>query len=143
MRMEDLPITPYLTIPGTELQVAFARSSGPGGQNVNKVNSKVSLSWNLEATSVLYPTTLARLRALAAHRITDDGILRITCQTHREQSRNMAACRERLRQIVLEALEPVVPRKPTRPTAGARRRRLDNKRQTSEKKRGRSSQWDS
>ncbi len=140
--MEDLVINTYLTIPDSELQAAFARSGGPGGQNVNKVNSKASLSWDLTSSTVLYPATMDRLRAIAANRITDAGILKITCQVHREQSRNLQACRDMLRQLILEALKPVVPRRPTRPTAGARRRRLSDKKQTGDKKKGRSEKWD-
>jgi ribosome-associated protein len=140
--MEDLIITPHLTIPGSELQAAFARSSGPGGQNVNKVNSKASIRWDLNATEALYPATASRLRAIAAHRMTDEGVLKITCQVHREQSRNLQACRDMLRSLILEALKPIVPRRPTRPTAGARRRRLENKKLTSDKKRGRGSSWE-
>lgn len=140
--MEDLPIQSYLTIPAAELQAVFARSGGPGGQNVNKVNSKVTLCWDLNQTQVLNPTTLVRLKALAASRITDEGILKITCQVHREQPRNMQSCRELLRSLVVEAMKPVIPRKPTKPSAGARRRRLAEKKITGERKRGRSEKWD-
>lgn len=140
--MEDLIITPHLTIPATELQASYARSSGPGGQNVNKVNSKATLRWNLNTSQVLYPATLARLRALASHRISDDGELMISCQVHREQSRNLQACRDMIRNLVLEAMRPITPRKATRPTAGSHRRRLAEKKSTGEKKRGRSGTWE-
>jgi ribosome-associated protein len=140
--MEDLTITAYLTVPGSELQASFARSGGPGGQNVNKVNSKALLRWDLNQTQVLFPTTLQRLRALAKNRINDEGELVLTCQVHREQSRNLEACREMLRGLLLEAIKPVIPRKPTQPSAGSRRRRMETKRQTGEKKKGRSERWD-
>jgi ribosome-associated protein len=140
--MEDLTITAYLTVPGSELQASFARSGGPGGQNVNKVNSKALLRWDLNQTQVLFPMTLQRLRALAKNRINDEGELVLTCQVHREQSRNLEACREMLRGLLLEAIKPVIPRKPTQPSAGSRRRRMETKRQTGEKKKGRSERWD-
>ena len=140
--MEDLLISSHLTIPGSELQAVFARSGGPGGQNVNKVNSKATLCWDLNSSTALYPTTLGRLKAIAAGRITDEGILKVTSQIHREQSRNLQACRDLLRSLVLESLRPVIPRKPTQPTRGAQRRRIENKKQTGEKKRGRSERWD-
>lgn len=140
--MEDLVIAHHLTIPSAELQASFARSGGPGGQNVNKVNSKAILRWDLNQTQVLFPTTLQRLRALARNRITDEGELVLSCQVHREQSRNLEACREMLRNLLLEAMKPIIPRKPTRPSAGARRRRIEEKKQTADKKRGRSERWE-
>ena len=91
--MEDLVINEQVFIPSSELDIQFARSGGPGGQNVNKVNSKATLCWNVAASTALYPTTMVRLKALAASRITEDGILQITSQVHREQSRNIQACR--------------------------------------------------
>ena len=116
--MEDLVITHYLTIPAGELQAVYSRSSGPGGQNVNKVNTKATLIWDLNSTQALFPSTLVRLKALAASRITDEGTLKIHSQVYREQSRNLQACRDRLRNLVLEALKPLVVRKETRPKIG-------------------------
>jgi ribosome-associated protein len=140
--MEDLIINPHLTVPATELQASFARSGGPGGQNVNKVNSKAVLRWDLTQTQALFPTTLQRLRALARNRITDDGELILSCQVHREQSRNLEACREMLRNLILEAIKPIIPRKPTRPSAGSQRRRMEEKKQTGQKKKNRSERWE-
>ena len=140
--MEDLVITEYLTIPSGELQAVFSRSGGPGGQNVNKVNTKATLIWDLNTTQVIYPGTMIRLKNLAGNRITDEGFLKLHCQVHREQSRNLQACRDLLRQLILAALRPVVERKPTRPTAGAKRRRLAEKKNTGEKKRNRSDRFE-
>jgi ribosome-associated protein len=140
--MEDLIINPHLTVPATELQASFARSGGPGGQNVNKVNSKAVLRWDLTRTQALFPTTLQRLRALARNRITDDGELILSCQVHREQSRNLEACREMLRNLILEAIKPIIPRKPTRPSAGSQRRRMEEKKQTGQKKKNRAERWE-
>ena len=100
------------------------------------------MRWDLNQTQALFPGTLQRLRALARNRITDEGELVLSCQVHREQSRNLEACREMLRGLLLEAMKPVIPRKATRPTAGAHRRRMDNKKQTGEKKRNRSERWE-
>ena len=77
--MEDLTITHYLTIPATELQAVYSRSGGPGGQNVNKVNSKATLIWDLNQTQALFPMALMRLKAMAASRINDEGFLKIHC----------------------------------------------------------------
>lgn len=141
--MEDLVINEHLIIPACELQATFARSGGPGGQNVNKVNSKATISWNVAATSALFPGALARLKVIARSRITDDGVLQITSQIHREQPRNLQACREILKQLILQALVPPTIRKPTQPTRGSQRRRLEGKKITSEKKQNRSSpNWD-
>lgn len=140
--MEDLIITPHLTVPASELQASFARSGGPGGQNVNKVNSKAVLRWDLNETQILFPSTMLRLRALAKNRISEDGFLVLSCQVHREQSRNLEACRDMLRGLLLQAIKPVIVRKPTRPTAGAHRRRMDNKKITGEKKKNRSQNWE-
>lgn len=140
--MEDLIINERLAIPACELQLLFARSSGPGGQNVNKVNTKATLIWNMSESNVLDAPIAARLRALAANRITEAGELQITCQTHREQSGNVRACRERLRQLILEALKPPIPRKPTKPSYGSKLRRLNEKKILSKRKQGRSGQWD-
>lgn len=136
--MEDLIIHEHLAIPAGELQTVFARSGGPGGQNVNKVNSKATLCWDLTSSTVLYPPTMARLRALAGSRLTDAGVLQITSQVHREQARNIQACRERMKNLILEALKPPTIRKPTKPSKGSQRRRLNEKKITGAKKEGRS-----
>jgi ribosome-associated protein len=137
--MEDLVINEHLIVPATELQATFARSGGPGGQNVNKVNSKATIAWDLGVTQALLPGTLARLRVIAKSRITDAGILQITSQIHREQPRNLQACREILRQLILQAMKPPTIRRPTQPTRGSQRRRLEGKKITSDKKQNRSS----
>jgi len=127
-----------------DLSESFIRASGPGGQNVNKVNSKATMCWDYQRTSApLYPATMTRLKALAANRITDKGILQITSQVYRDQPQNIQACRDRLRGLILEAMNPPKPRKPTQPSRGSQRRRMDEKRQRGEKKQGRSTRWDS
>ncbi len=136
--MEDLIVTEHVIVPASELDLVFARSGGPGGQNVNKVNTKATLCWNINSSSVLYPTAMARLRALAGNRLTDAGILQITSQVHREQPRNIQACRERLKNLILEAMKPPTIRRPTQPTRGSQRRRIEEKKNVAQKKQNRS-----
>ena len=140
--MEDIVINEQVVIPAGELLFNYARSGGPGGQNVNKVNSKATLSWNVNTTLALYPATLQRLRVLAATRINNAGYLQITSQVHRDQIAHIQACRERLRALVIEAMKPPTIRRPTKPTLGSKRRRLEGKKIQSQKKQGRTSQWD-
>jgi ribosome-associated protein len=129
-----MDITDSLAIPDDELVFSFARSGGPGGQNVNKVASKAVLRWNLSANTSLPAEVRDRLRQQQANRITAEGELVIQGQRFRDQNRNIEDCRERLRAMVLEALTPPTPRKKTRPTRGSKRRRLTDKRQHSERK---------
>ena len=135
--MSDLRITNWLTIPAADLVWSAARSSGPGGQNVNKVASKVDLRFDLSRSQALSPAVRGRLRALARNRMDKEGRIVITCQEHREQPRNLATARERLASLIRAALVPPKRRKKTKPSRRAKQRRLDNKRATSEKKRSR------
>ena len=131
----DLVVTPALTIPAAELQWRFSRSSGPGGQGVNTTDSRVELTWTLGTSAVLSPSALERLRAALAGRLVDDALV-VVASEHRSQLRNREAARLRLASIVRTALAPPpAARRPTRPSAGARRRRLEDKRHRSEVKR--------
>jgi ribosome-associated protein len=129
-----MDITDAILIPDEELHFTFARSSGPGGQNVNKVASKAILHWNLSANTSLPPDVRERLRSQQANRLTTEGELVVQGQRFRDQTRNVEDCLTRLREMVLRALHPPRPRKPTRPSKGSRQRRLANKRQQSQKK---------
>jgi ribosome-associated protein len=129
-----MDVTDALSIPEDELLFTFARSGGPGGQNVNKVSSKAVLRWNLAENTSLPAEVMARLRAQQANRITTEGELLVQSQRTRDQARNVEDCRERLRAMVLRALAPPTPRKKTRPTRGSRQRRLADKRQQSARK---------
>jgi ribosome-associated protein len=113
--------------PESELTWRFSRSSGPGGQGVNTTDSRVELSFDV-ARSPTLPAHL-RARALARlHRRLVDGVLTVVATEHRSQLRNRDAARERLAALLAAALAPdPAPRRPTRPTAGSRRRRLDAK----------------
>jgi ribosome-associated protein len=129
-----LIINDALRIPAEELRLAFARSSGPGGQNVNKVNSKAVLRWSVRSTLALPEDVKLRFLQRYAARLTRDGELVLSADEHREQGRNAAACRERLRQLVLAVAKPPVPRRPTRPTRGSQQRRLGEKKLRGQRK---------
>ncbi|MCC6620758.1 MAG: aminoacyl-tRNA hydrolase [Deltaproteobacteria bacterium] len=133
----DLRIGPNLTIPGSELTVTATTSSGPGGQNVNKVATKVELRFDLAGSTVLAPAVKARLRALVANRLDADGQLIITSQATRNRIRNLVDARDKLAALVREALVPPRPRVATKPTRASKARRVADKRLQGEKKRGR------
>jgi len=132
-----LQITPTLTVPMEEFSFTFARSGGPGGQNVNKVSSKVVLRWTPARSPGLPADLLARLLAQQKNRLTKDGELLITSQKTRDQGRNLDDCLEKLRALVLAALHVPKARKATRPSRGAKERRLSTKRIRGHRKEGR------
>ena len=119
-----------LRVPAAELQEQFSHAAGPGGQGVNTTDSRVQLSLDLTTTSALDDTQRARVLTALAARLTD-GVLTITATEHRSQWRNRTAARERLAAILRDAVAPPVPRRPTRPTRGSKRRRLEAKKQRS------------
>ncbi len=129
-----LRISATISIPTDELKFTYSRSPGPGGQNVNKVNTKATLTWDLSVTTALPDDVLQRFKSQNRTRITRDDRFVTTSSRYRDQPRNANDCLGKLRQLLLKAIEKPKPRKPTKPTAGARRRRLDKKRKTSDKK---------
>jgi ribosome-associated protein len=139
---EDLDVGGRLLVPAEELRFTYARSSGPGGQNVNKVSTKAILRWDVAASASLPADVRARLVERHGGRVNTDGVLVIACDEHRSQARNTEECLERLRALLAEALDPPPPRVATRPSRAAKRRRLDEKRLVADKKRGRRSQGD-
>ena len=131
-----------LMLDATEFQFSFVRSSGPGGQNVNKVATAVELRWDLRKSIYLPVGMRLRLEALAGSKLTDEGVLIIQAQRHRTQERNRADALERLIAMAEQALHPPKPRKKTTPTKGSKRRRLDGKKRQGDKKRLRSRSFD-
>ncbi|HOT30507.1 MAG TPA: alternative ribosome rescue aminoacyl-tRNA hydrolase ArfB [Candidatus Ozemobacteraceae bacterium] len=136
---EPLQISESLTIPAADLHWSAARGSGPGGQNVNKVASKVELRFDIAGTTTLSPAVKERLRAIAGNRIDADGRLLITCQESRDQRSNLEEALRKLRDLILKALTPPKKRRPTKPTRASKERRLAGKRAHAEKKRRRTS----
>ena len=132
-----LVITPDIAIADDELVERFVRSSGPGGQNVNKVSTAVELRFDVANSPSLPDALRVRLLSRSDRRLTDDGVLVISAQRFRTQERNRADARERLAAIVLAATR--VPRKrvATKPTRASKLRRLDGKKQRAQIKRGR------
>jgi ribosome-associated protein len=116
-----------IIIPESELQESFVRASGPGGQNVNKVSSAVQLRFDVRASPSLPDDVAVRLMRLAGSRMTRDGVLVISADRFRTQDRNRADARERLQALVTAASVRPVKRRPTKPSAGAKERRLAEK----------------
>jgi len=123
-----LVVNPQLQIPLAEFRFTFARSSGPGGQNVNKVNSKATLRWRVGESPSLPEQIRRRLLARHRRRLSSTGELLITSQRFRDSGRNMADCLEKLRRLLAEAAVRPRPRKATRPTRASAERRLRRKR---------------
>lgn len=124
-------------IPDTDLSVAFIRSGGPGGQNVNKVASAVQLRFDLAGTTALEPAVKARLRGLAGRRLTDEGELLIVAREHRSQEMNRREAEDRLCDLIRAALVEPKTRRATRPTRASKVRRLEGKTRRSSVKQGR------
>src|SRR3954449_2409884 len=140
--MRDLAVSRSVLIPAHELSWRFSRSGGPGGQSVNTADSRVELSWDVAASTALSPPLQARALDRLAGRLVD-GVLTVTASEHRSQLRNREAALARLAEAVREAIAPPKPpRKRTRPTAGARERRLAEKRRRADVKRMRQSRPD-
>jgi ribosome-associated protein len=131
---EPLVVDAHTTIPARELSWVAVRASGPGGQNVNKVSSKVELAFDLGGSTAIDVATKERLRMAYPSYLDAEGRLVIKSQATRDQSRNLADARERLRAMIAHALVPPKRRKKTRPTFGSKMRRLEEKARHSEKK---------
>jgi ribosome-associated protein len=123
----SLRVSAELAIPDNELTVSFVRSSGPGGQNVNKVASAVQLRYDLEGSVALSEPVKARLRSLSGRRLTADGAVLIIARGSRSQEQNRREAEERLAELVRRALIQPRARKATAPTRAARERRLESK----------------
>jgi ribosome-associated protein len=135
---DDVRVSRSVHIPAPELRFRFSRSSGPGGQNVNKRDTKVELLFDVAGSPSLGPRQRERIMRKLASRIDDDGVLHIVVSEQRTQGRNRDVAVERLCDLIAEALKPDPPkRKATRPSKRAVDRRITSKRKRGETKRGR------
>ena len=135
--MEPLRVSNRLTLPAEELRVSFARSGGPGGQNVNKVASKAVLRFSVRRSAALSEAQRHLLLQRLGSRLTGEGEVVIHASRFREQARNLEDARERLAELLHGALAAPRTRKRTRPTRGSQKRRLESKRQRGQLKRDR------
>ena len=130
-----LEITPEIQLDDDEIQLAYIRAHGPGGQNINKVSTAVQLRFNVKASPSLPQEVKQRLVRLAGNRLTSEGILIIVSRQYRSQEQNRQAAFERLTRLVRQASQPLKPRHKTKPTRESVIRRLATKRKRSEIKR--------
>lgn len=135
----ELSVSATVTIPAEDLRWTAVRAGGPGGQNVNKVATKVDLRFDLLGTRALSEAVKRRLEKLAAGRIDAQGALGITADEERSQRKNLEIAREKLAALIRAALVVPKRRRPTKPSRAAKERRIAEKRRTSEKKRARQS----
>lgn len=129
-----LAVNQRIQIPDEEFDWSYARSGGPGGQNVNKVSSKAVLRWALTTSPSLPHDVLARFRSKFANRITTEGELVMSSERYRDQERNRQDCLEKLTAMLLEVAEPPKPRRVTRPSKASKARRVAAKRHTAKTK---------
>ncbi len=137
----NIIINRQLSIPLDQITFSYARSSGPGGQNVNKVSSKVILTWRPEESGLLDAESLERLKSQFPSFWNSTGDFIIKSQLTRDQLKNKQDCINKLRHIISTAIIKPKPRIPTKPTKSSIKRRLDNKNRQSEKKRSRNTNW--
>jgi ribosome-associated protein len=133
--MDAIVVTDVVRVPASALTMRAVRASGPGGQNVNKVASKIDLRVDLDAIEGLTDAARHRLRVLAGRRLDADGRLQITSQVTRDQTRNLEDAREKVRALVAAALREPKRRRASRPTKAARERRIESKKRRSTTKR--------
>lgn len=135
--MADVMLAPGIFVAEGDLDYRAARSGGPGGQHVNKVETKIELRVDPAAIVGLNPGALARLKALAGHRLLPDGLIAIVAQESRHQFANKQIALEKLQALVASSLVPPKPRRATKPTRGSQERRMDSKKKEGAKKKGR------
>jgi ribosome-associated protein len=129
-----LVISPRIQIADDELQFSYVRSSGPGGQNVNKLNTKAVLRWPIRTSTALPDDVRQRFMTRFRHRVTTEGDLVLSSQRFRDQRQNQRDCLEKLREMVAAVAVPPKPRRPTKPTKSSQRRRRQEKQLHSKKK---------
>jgi ribosome-associated protein len=126
-----------LSIPLSEIEFTFSRSSGPGGQNVNKVNSKATLRWNPVRSSAMSPFMKGRFLAVNANKLTSDGDILFSSDRFRDQLQNVDECLSKLKELIRATATPPKPRKDTKPTFGSKKRNEKTKRTQKDKKQNR------
>ncbi len=136
-----IKLTAGIEIPAERVEAQYSRASGPGGQHVNKTETRVTLRLDLNAAD-LPPWLRSRLLRRLAPRLTKDAVLLVSADVYRERGRNLADAWRRLTDILVEASKPPKVRRPTGPSRGARERRLQDKRRQSDKKRQRREKFD-
>jgi ribosome-associated protein len=124
-------ITDHISIDDAEIEESFVRSSGPGGQNVNKLSTAVQLRFDVRRSPSLPNDVAVRLMRLAGRRMTKDGVLVLIAQNHRTQERNRAEAMERLVDLIQQAAVKPVPRRATKPTKASKERRIEGKKRRS------------
>jgi len=135
-------VTDHISIDEDELQESFVRSSGPGGQNVNKLSTAVQLRFDVRRSPSLPNDVAIRLMRLAGKRMTKDGVLVIIAQSHRTQERNREDARERLFALIREAAVKPIPRRATKPTKASKLKRVEGKKIRSNIKKMRGKSFD-
>src|SRR5689334_20323033 len=141
---DAVEIVPGVRLSESSLRFRYARSSGPGGQNVNKVNTKAELWVSLDALFGLTPRAMERLKQMAGKRLTMAGEIHIASDTERTQEANRAAVMDRLRMLLTQAVREPKPRRKTKPSRASKQRRMDAKRRRGEVKanrRGNAKDW--
>jgi ribosome-associated protein len=131
---ETLVVRPGLEIPASEFEFTFMRSSGPGGQNVNKVSTKARLRWPVAETQSLPEAVKERFTKRYHRRLTNEGELILTSQRYRDQAKNVGDCLLKLREMIDAIVDVPKPRKKTKPTRGSKERRLKEKRGRAQRK---------
>ena len=129
-----MQVNPHIFVPRTEFEFRFDRSSGPGGQNVNKVNTKATLHWAVEETDSLPEAVRRRFVKEFSNRINKDGQLVISSDRYRDQSKNIDDCLQRVRAMILQVATPPKRRKKTKPSLASKRRRLEQKKRRAKTK---------